>query len=143
MDTKINGENMRKLLFLFSLLLSSPAFADVDIVVNKRTQTMKVYVDGDQVHSWPVSTARKGYITPSGTYHPYSLQPMHYSRKYDNAPMPHSIFFSGGYAIHATPHTGNLGHAASHGCVRLHPTSAATLYSLVQNNRNNTTITIN
>jgi lipoprotein-anchoring transpeptidase ErfK/SrfK len=89
-------------------------------------------------YQWRVSTARKGYYTPTGTFHPYSLQLMHYSRKYDNAPMPHSIFFSGGYAIHATPHTGALGRPASHGCVRLSPANAATLYSIVKNDPNTT-----
>lgn len=132
---------MKKLLILFTLL-SSPALAEIHIDVNKRTQTMNVFVDGEHEYSWPVSTARKGYVTPSGTYHPYSLQPMHYSKKYDNAPMPHSIFFNGGYAIHATPYTGNLGRPASHGCVRLSPSNAATLYGIVGSDRNNTTITI-
>jgi lipoprotein-anchoring transpeptidase ErfK/SrfK len=65
---------------------------------------------------------------------------MHYSKKYDNAPMPHSIFFSGGYAIHATPHVGNLGRPASHGCVRLHPEHAAQLYTMTKGEY--TTITI-
>jgi len=63
---------------------------------------------------------------------------MHYSKKYDNAPMPNSIFFSGGYAIHATPHVGNLGRPASHGCVRLSPTNARTLYSIVKQDPNTT-----
>jgi lipoprotein-anchoring transpeptidase ErfK/SrfK len=96
-------------------------------------------VDSDYgSYQWPVSTARKGFYTPTGTFHPYSLQLMHYSRKYDNAPMPHSIFFSGGYAIHATPHVGALGRPASHGCVRLSPSNAATLYSIVKHDPNTT-----
>jgi lipoprotein-anchoring transpeptidase ErfK/SrfK len=57
---------------------------------------------------------------------------MHYSRKYDNSPMPHSIFFLGGYAIHATNYVKYLGRPASHGCIRLHPRNAAKLYALVQ-----------
>jgi len=117
------------------------AKAETNITISKRHQMMQVDTDSGS-YQWPVSTARRGYYTPTGTFHPYSLQPMHYSRKYDNAPMPHSIFFSGGYAIHATPHTGNLGHPASHGCVRLSPGNAATLYGIVRNDMEETTIRI-
>ena len=127
---------MKKILVALVLVLSTPAFA-TQIVVDKRTQTM--YVDSPEgTFTWKVSTARRGYHTPSGTFSPYSLQRMHYSKKYDNAPMPHSIFFNGGYAIHATPHTGSLGHPASHGCVRLSPSAAATLYSIVKHDPNTT-----
>ena len=130
-----------KKLMIAAMLIATPAAAETNITISKSHQLMQV--DSDQgTYQWPVSTARRGYVTPTGTFHPYSLQPMHYSKKYDNAPMPHSIFFSGGYAIHATPHVGNLGRPASHGCVRLHPANAATLYSIVKNDRNNTTIRI-
>ena len=117
------------------------AKAETEIVVSKSHQRMIVH-SSEGSYSWPVSTARRGYYTPTGSFRPYSLQPMHYSRKYDNAPMPHSIFFSGGYAIHATPHTGNLGRPASHGCVRLSPGNAATLYRIVRNDMGETTIRI-
>lgn len=131
---------MRNLLIAV-LLFTTPAIAETNITIDKSTQTMTVDSDEGQ-YQWPVSTARKGYSTPSGYYRPYSLQPMHYSKKYDNSPMAHSIFFSGGYAIHATPHVGNLGRPASHGCVRISPTNAATLYEIVSNDRQNTRITI-
>jgi len=131
---------MRKLLIAM-MLFATPAMAQTDITISKSRQRMIVN-SSEGSYSWPVSTARRGYYTPTGTFHPYSLQPMHYSRKYDNAPMPHSIFFSGGYAIHATPHTGNLGRPASHGCVRLSPANAATLYGIVKNDREETTIRI-
>ena len=120
---------------------SLKAKAETNITISKSQQMMQVDSDYGS-YQWPVSTARRGYYTPTGTFHPYSLQPMHYSRKYDNAPMPHSIFFSGGYAIHATPHVGNLGHPASHGCVRLSPSHAATLYGIVSRDRGETTIRI-
>ena len=132
---------MKKLLIAL-MLMTTPAMAQTDIVISKKHQSMEIYQDGELMDVWPVSTARKGYYTPTGTYYPYSLQKIHYSRKYDNAPMPHSIFFSGGYAIHATPHVGSLGHPASHGCVRLSPGHAATLYGLVREDMDNTTITI-
>jgi len=131
---------MKKILIAIALLISTPVYA-TQIVVDKRTQTM--YVDSPEgTFTWKVSTARKGYRTPSGTFYPYSLQPMHYSKKYDNAPMPHSIFFNGGYAIHATPHVGALGRPASHGCVRLSPANARTLYGIVKRDIGYTTIHI-
>ena len=123
------------------MLFATPAMAQTDITISKRHQMMQVDTD-EGSYQFPVSTARKGYYTPTGTFHPYSLQPMHYSRKYDNAPMPHSIFFSGGYAIHATPHVGALGRPASHGCVRLSPANAAFLYNIVKHDREGTTIRI-
>ena len=131
---------MKKLL-IAAMLIATPAAAETNVTISKSHQMMQVDSDYGS-YQWRVSTARKGYYTPTGTFHPYSLQPMHYSRKFDNAPMPHSIFFSGGYAIHATPHIGNLGRPASHGCVRLHPAHAATLYDIVKSDRNNTTIRI-
>lgn len=131
---------MNKLLVVIAVLFSTSAMADYNVVVSKRHQNMSVYQDGELLDIWPVSTARKGYYTPSGTFHPYYYHLMHYSKKYDNAPMPHSIFFNGGYAIHATPHISNLGRPASHGCVRLHPNHAATLFNMTKGEY--TTITI-
>ena len=93
---------------------------------------MSVLENGKLKHSWRVSTGKRGYASPVGTYKPKFLKKMHYSRKYDNAPMPHSIFFHGGYAIHATGATWKLGQPASHGCIRLSPGHARTLFSLVQ-----------
>ena len=121
---------MKKLL-IAAMLFATPAAAETNITISKSHQMMQVDTDSGS-YQWRVSTARKGYYTPTGTFHPYSLQLMHYSKKYDNAPMPHSIFFSGGYAIHATPHVGSLGHPASHGCVRLSPSNAATLFGIVK-----------
>ncbi|BBU60567.1 hypothetical protein MSC49_05020 [Methylosinus sp. C49] len=107
------------------------AQATVQIHIDLSTQRMQVESSKGS-YSWPVSTARAGYVTPRGTYAPTGLQKMHYSRKYHMSPMPHSIFFSGGYAIHGTYATGALGRPASHGCVRVSPANAATLYKLVQ-----------
>ena len=123
---------MKRFLIAIFLLFSTSALANVHIIISKRHQTMNVYEDGELVDVWRVSTARRGYYTPTGTFYPYSHQLMHYSKKYDNAPMPHSIFFSGGYAIHATPHVGALGRPASHGCVRLAPGNAETLYFMTK-----------
>ena len=106
--------------------------AQVEITIDVSSQSMAVDVNGWRYGRWKVSTAGEGYHTPRGTWRPFLLKEMHYSRKYDNAPMPHSIFFLGGYAIHATYSTRLLGRPASHGCIRLHPRNAAKLYALVQ-----------
>ena len=139
---------MRRSMFLAALLglalaLPSAAFAGVVAQINLSSQRMHVFVNGKPAHTWKVSTARSGYRTPTGTYKPYHLARRHYSSIYNNSPMPHSIFFYKGYAIHGSYETKYLGRAASHGCVRLHPSNAARLYSLVQRyGAGNTTIRI-
>ncbi len=104
----------------------------VQVNIDISTQTMAVRVNGWPYGYWRVSTARSGYYTPRGTFGVTRTAKIWYSRKYDNAPMPNSVFFHGGFAIHGTGHIGALGRPASHGCVRLHPSNAAALYSLVQ-----------
>jgi hypothetical protein len=113
------------------LALGATAHATVQIHIDLSRQRMQV-TSSSGSYDWAVSTARSGYSTPRGSYAPTSLQRMHYSRKYHMSPMPHSIFFRGGYAIHGTYSTGALGRPASHGCVRLAPGNAAKLYSMVQ-----------
>ena len=127
---------MMKMLGVFvaiaTLFFSLPAdAASVEAKISLSNQRMYVSVNGVRKYSWAVSTARSGYRTPTGTFRAQRLVRMHYSSKYDNAPMPHSVFFYGGYAIHGTNAVGSLGRPASHGCVRLAPGNAATLYSLV------------
>lgn len=100
--------------------------------VDISSQTMTVVQDGEIIRRWPVSTARRGFFTPRGVYRPTRLHRMWFSSKYENAPMPWSIFFHGGFAIHGTEHVRSLGHPASHGCVRLDPDNAAELYWLVE-----------
>lgn len=113
------------------MLFMETAKAEVDIIVDVSEQ--KMYVETPiEYFEWDVSTGKKGYSTPVGEYQPYLMKKMHYSSKYDNAPMPNSIFFHGGYAIHATESIDRLGSPASHGCVRLHPQNAKWLYRLIQ-----------
>lgn len=105
----------------------------IRIEIDKKTQRMTVTVDGEQRHVFKVSTGRQGFATPSGTFRVLLMKEMHYSRKYDNAPMPNSLFFTNnGHAIHATSAVKMLGRVASHGCVRLSPKDAKTLYQLVE-----------
>jgi len=108
--------------------------ADASIVVNidKSTQQMSVAVDGATRYVWPVSTGRAGYGTPNGVFRPQRLARSWFSKKYYNSPMPYSIFFHGGFAIHGSYEIRRLGGPASHGCVRLHPGNAATLFALVR-----------
>lgn len=119
------------------------AEAGVNVRIDRSSQTMSVYVDGQLMHVWPVSTGRSGFSTPGGSYRPHRLERKWYSRKYHMAPMPNAIFFRGGYAIHGTTEVSRLGRPASHGCVRLHPSHAAQLYGLVQSyGASNTRISI-
>jgi hypothetical protein len=111
---------------------ASPAAADVLIMIDKASQRMAVAVDGRTRYIWPVSTGRSGYGTPSGRFRPQWMARTYFSKKYYDSPMPHSIFFYHGFAIHGTEYIHRLGGPASHGCVRLHPRAAATLYALVQ-----------
>jgi hypothetical protein len=122
----------RLLLILSSFLFVPTAMARVQVTIDLTTQRMDVQASDGESYSWPISSARAGYVTPRGVFSPTGLQAMHYSKKYHHSPMPHSIFFHGGYAIHGTYATGWLGHPASHGCVRVSPANAATLYSLVR-----------
>ena len=102
------------------------------ITVDKTTQQMTVSRDGALLYTWPVSTGRSGYDTPSGSFKPSSMEREHYSREWDDAPMPNSIFFTPqGHAIHGTYAARRLGRAVSHGCIRLSRKNAATLYELV------------
>lgn len=123
----------RVFLSLAFLVFAGPVFAsDVYIVVDISDQTMAVRVDGELRHQFDVSTGRKGYSTPTGAYGVTRMYRKYHSKKYDGAPMPYSIFFHGGYAIHGTTDLKRLGRVASHGCVRLHPDNAKTLFSLVK-----------
>jgi lipoprotein-anchoring transpeptidase ErfK/SrfK len=123
--------------------LSPVAEAGVVAKISLSSQRMTVIVDGKPRYSWPVSTAKPGYRTPTGTFKPQSLAVWHRSTIYSGSPMPHSIFFKRGYAIHGSYETKHLGRPASHGCIRLHPSAAAQLFSLVRKHgTGNTVITI-
>src|ERR1700758_3896575 len=136
------------IVLLLTLILAFPARAQtgsnpgpekagavVLININKTKQDMTVFVDGIEKYHWPVSTGRAGYSTPSGTYTATSMNKIWYSKQWDNAPMPHSIFFmKDGHAIHGSFDVKNLGKPVSHGCVRISPKNAATLYALVKEN---------
>ncbi|MET3612335.1 lipoprotein-anchoring transpeptidase ErfK/SrfK [Rhizobium aquaticum] len=116
----------------FAATVSSSYASSLVAQVNLSKQTMTITENGFVRYEWKVSTARRGYSTPVGSYSAKSLDIDHRSRKYHNSPMPYSVFFKGGYAVHGTNEVRNLGRPASHGCVRLHPQNAATFFSLVK-----------
>jgi hypothetical protein len=123
----------RHLLALVILFAAPGAVhASVQINIDLSSQTMTVHSGSGETYVWPISSGRSGYPTPRGVFRPRALYTMVHSAKYGNAPMPHSIFFYGQYAIHGTAEVGNLGRPASHGCVRLSPGNAATLFAMVQ-----------
>ena len=101
-------------------------------VIDLGTQTMTVSDKNGEIAHWKISSARGGYKTPTGTYTPHYTSRMHYSKQYHFSPMPYSVFFNEGVAVHGTGDLGNLGRPASHGCVRSHPKNAKVFYDLVQ-----------
>ena len=127
------GILLRRLLAL-AILIAAPSYAcaHVEINIDLASQTMTVHSGSGETYVWPISSGKAGHATPNGVFRPRAMYAMVHSAKYNNAPMPHSIFFYGQYAIHGTNAVGNLGHPASHGCVRISPANAATLFAMVQ-----------
>ena len=116
---------------IVALAWAAPAAAGIVVTVDKSAQRMKGVVDGVQKYDWPVSTGGKDYVTPSGTFNAFRLEKDHLSQEWDNAPMPHSVFFTHqGHAIHGS--NSRMGVPLSRGCVRLQPKNAETLFNLVQ-----------
>jgi hypothetical protein len=138
---------MRSFLVAFTglmLFASGAAQAKVSITVDKNAQLMTVAVDGVERYHWPVSTGNPSHETPNGSFRTFRMEEDHYSKEFDDAPMPHSIFFTKiGHAIHGTDSESKLGIPVSHGCVRLSRANATTLYALVQQEGVlNTTVTL-
>jgi lipoprotein-anchoring transpeptidase ErfK/SrfK len=104
---------------------------DIYVKVDLSQQIMDIYKGDKRIYSWFISSAAEGYVTPTGKYKPYHTAKMHYSKQFYNSPMPYSVFFKDGFAIHGTEYVRSLGYKASHGCVRLHPENAKKLYDLV------------
>src|SRR5215213_10911349 len=121
-------------LALAACAVSAPALAAVTVTIDKSVQQMTVAVDGRPIHHWPVSTGKGAqYDTPAGKFKAFRMERDHFSKEWDDAPMPHSIFFTPkGHAIHGSFDTKRLGTPASHGCVRLSPANAKTLFELVE-----------
>ncbi|MEO9337919.1 L,D-transpeptidase [Mesorhizobium sp. SB112] len=117
---------------LFLGASSSGFAASLVARVDLASQTMTVARHGKVIHTWRVSTARKGFVTPRGSWRPTRMHKMWYSRKYDMSPMPYAVFYHGGYAVHGTSAVRRLGSPASHGCVRLDTANAAKFYNLVR-----------
>ena len=137
---------MRTFLVAFAglMLFATGARANVSITIDKNVQQMTVAVDGVERYHWPVSTGIPSRETPNGSFRTFRMEEDHYSKEFDDAPMPHSIFFTKiGHAIHGTDSEGRLGTPASHGCVRLSRANASTLYALVEKEGVlNTTVTL-
>jgi hypothetical protein len=127
-----------------TLSAAGTAQAKVAITVDKDNQQLTVAVDGVETYRWPVSSGLPSYETPNGSFRAFRMEEDHYSKEFDEAPMPHSIFFTKiGHAIHGTDSVSRLGTPASHGCVRLSRDNASTLYALVQREGVlNTTVTL-
>ncbi len=128
---------MRLISFLIALTTASWVFAttatadNLTAIINKSEQTLTVYQNGQITHEWLVSTGKKNSWTPTGKFSVQSMKVSHFSSLYNNAPMPHAIFFNGNIATHGTTEVDGLGTMASKGCIRLHPDNAKILFDLV------------
>jgi lipoprotein-anchoring transpeptidase ErfK/SrfK len=112
--------------------------------VNIKKQHVKIYKGGKHIHTWKISSGKKGFKTPKGKYQPIFIKKMHYSKQYNGAPMPYAVFFHKGYAMHGTSSVKRLGRRASHGCVRLRTSNAKKFFRLVQKSGSyNTDIVVN
>lgn len=100
--------------------------------VDLSSQRMRVYKNGVHKYTWKVSSGRAGYRTPTGSWSIKRMHKRYFSKKYHGAPMPYAMFYNGGFAVHGTGSISRLGRPASHGCVRLHPSNAAKLFSMVR-----------
>lgn len=87
------------------------------VLVSVPEQTMHVYRNGILIGRSTVSTGAKGHSTPGGVFSILEKSREHYSKTYDNAPMPNMQRLTWtGIAMHS----GNLpGYPASHGCIRM------------------------
>ncbi|HEY8335013.1 MAG TPA: L,D-transpeptidase, partial [Tardiphaga sp.] len=126
------------------IALAGPSEAKIAITIDKDAQQMTVAVDGVEKYSWPVSSGDVAHETPNGSFRTFRMEEDHYSKEFDDAPMPNSIFFTKqGHAIHGTDSVSRLGTPASHGCVRLSRQNAATLFAMVKaDGVLNTTVTL-
>ena len=133
MDLKLRVVQGFAALALLGISAASAMAMKIDIQVDKISQHMRVSVDGIQQYDWLVSTGGQGFDTPSGHFHIFRVEKDHFSKEWDDAPMPYSMFFTGiGHAIHGSYHVKALGTRASHGCVRLAPENAAVLFALIE-----------
>ena len=135
MQTKKLFEFITMALILFGGSLTTSFASTVDQIemkVSIEKQTMQVFENGKLTYVWPVSTARSDKITPKGSWTAKWLSQYHKSSRYNNAPMPYSIFYNGDFAVHGTDQIGKLGTPASAGCIRLHPQNAEILFNKVK-----------
>ena len=105
------------------------ADAKLDILVDKATQRMFVIQDGYIRFMWPVSTGREATQTPNGVFTPQRLERNWSSTAYYDLPMPFSIFFHQGYAIHGSYAIDRLGgphRMDAYGCIPITPPSCST-----------------
>ena len=123
---------MRQIVWMAAALLAAaigvaPAGAEIMAQVSLSQQTMTVIVDGVDTYVWPVSTARRGFVTPKGKWGAQSMHRMH--SLFNNAPMPFTIFYNGHYAIHGTTDVKKSSAArrppAAFGCIPTTPASCS------------------
>lgn len=123
---------------VIALFMTSMARAELLLDVSIGAKEMAIYQDGQLVDVWRINPAKRGYRSPYGTHRVQFMSKNHRSRRYNNAPMPNAIFFSGNYAIHA----GRLDDAGSHGCIRVSRANSEILWNMVKRNPSNVKIVV-
>ena len=116
--------SMRFILSEFGDIPTGP----LQIIISINQQKLHLYSDGTHVADAPIATGVPGHPTPTGVFSVIDKERYHESNIYSGAPMPYMqrITWSG-VAMH---HGQNLGHPASHGCIRMSQEFASRLWVL-------------
>jgi hypothetical protein len=101
------------------------------VVVSLADQMAYAYDGGELVAVSTISSAREGYITPTGIFEVLGKDADYRSKKFDNAPMPFAQRIDDyGIAMHGGEPV--PGYPASHGCIRLPTKFAAKLFAATE-----------
>ena len=100
----------------------------VVVVISLDEQRAYVYRNGVGIGVSTISSGKKGHETPAGVFTILQKEKIHYSDKYNDAPMPYMERLTwDGVALHG----GTLpGYPASHGCIRLPQAFAQNLFDV-------------
>jgi len=94
------------------------------ILINRRLQYLGLYEWGELKHTFPIASGTRN-STPLRKFVVHYMDEVHYSTKFDMAPMHHALNIGGNYFIHEGIVPGG---PASHGCIRIFPLHARFLF---------------
>ncbi len=94
---------------------AAPATGTLVITIDLEARVISAFRDGHEIGTAVALLGTPSHPTPTGTFPVLNKSREHFSRKYNNAPMPHSLWLTNtGIAIHGSPVTNGY---ASHGCI--------------------------